>query len=53
MRVVLNPTDQDATILLGPSEGALGGQDAPGRFHACGRKAYPSRANAFCADIRS
>ena len=31
MRVVLHPTGQDATIVLGPSEseGRLGRQDAP------------------------
>ena len=50
MRVVLHPTDQDATILLGPSEGGLGGQDALGGFPASGRNAYLSGANAFFAD---
>jgi len=52
MRVVLHPTDQDATMLSGPSEGALGGQDAPGGFPASRRNAYPSGANAFFADAR-
>ena len=42
MRVVLHPTDEDATIVLGPSEGGLGGQDAPDGFPASGRNAYPS-----------
>ena len=32
MRVVLHPTDWDATIVLGPSESGLGGQDALGGF---------------------
>ena len=50
MRVVLHPTDKDATFVLGPSEGALGGQDAPGRFLAYGRNAYPSGAKDFFAD---
>ena len=52
MRVVLHPTDKDATILLRPSEGALGGQDTPGGFPASRRNAYPSGANAFFADVR-
>jgi len=47
MWVVLHPTDQDATIVLGPSEG---GQDAPEGFPPSGRNAYPSGANAFFAD---
>ena len=51
MRVVLRPTDQDATIVLGPSEGGLGGQDAPEGFPASGRNAYPPGANAFFADV--
>jgi len=51
MRVVLHPTDKDATMLLRPSEGGLGGQDAPGGFPASGRNAYPSGANAFFADV--
>jgi len=51
MRVLLHPTDKDATILLGPSEGVLGGQDAPSGFPASGRNAYPSEANAFFADV--
>ena len=38
--------------MLGPSEGGLGGQDAPDRFPASGRNAYPSGANAFFADAR-
>jgi len=37
--------------VLGPSEGGLGGQDAPDGFPASGRNAYPSRANAFFADV--
>ena len=36
--------------MLWPSEGGLGGQDAPDRFPASGRNAYPSGANAFFAD---
>ena len=36
--------------MLGPSEGGLGGQDAPDGFPASGRNAYPSGANAFFAD---
>ena len=36
--------------MLGPSEGALGRQDAPGGFPASGRNANPSGANAFFAD---
>ena len=51
MGVVLHPMDQDATIVLGPSEGGLGGQHAPDGFPASGRNAYPSRANTFCADV--
>jgi len=39
--------------VLRPSKGALGGQDAPGRFPASGRNAYPSGANAFFADVGS
>ena len=37
--------------MLGPSEGALGGQDAPDGFPASGRNAYPSGAKAFFADV--
>ena len=37
--------------MLGPSEGGLGGQDAPDRFPASRRNAYPSGANAFFADV--
>ena len=51
MRVVLHPTDKDATIVLGPSEGGLGGQDAPDGFPASGRNAYPPGANTFFADV--
>jgi len=36
--------------VLGPSEGGLGGEDAPDGFPASGRDAYPSGANAFFAD---
>ena len=36
--------------MLGPSEGGLGGQDAPDGFPASGRNAYPSGASAFFAD---
>ena len=36
--------------MLGPSEGGLGGQDAPDGFPASGPNAYPSGANAFFAD---
>ena len=36
--------------MLGPSEGGLGGQDAPDGFPASGLNAYPSGANAFFAD---
>ena len=50
MRVVLHPTDWDATIVLGPSESGLGGQDALDGFPASGRNAYTSGANAFFAD---
>ena len=39
--------------MLGPSEGGLGGQDAPDGFPASGRNAYPSGANAFFADVGS
>jgi len=39
--------------VLGPSEGGLGGQDAPDGFAASGRNAYPSGANAFFADVVS
>jgi len=53
MRVVLHPMHQDATLVLGPSEGGLGGQDAPDGFPASGRNAYPSGANAFFADVVS
>jgi len=38
--------------VLGPSEGRLGGQDAPDGFPASGRNAYPSGANAFFADAQ-
>jgi len=37
--------------VLRPSEGGLGGQDAPDGFPASGRNAYPSRANTFFADV--
>ena len=37
--------------MLGPSEGGLGGQDAPDGFPASGRNAYPSGANTFFADV--
>jgi len=50
MWVVLHPTDWDATIVLGPSEGGLGGQDALDGFPPSGRNAYTSGANAFFAD---
>ena len=36
--------------MLGPSEGGLGGQDAPDGFPASGRNAYPPGAHAFFAD---
>jgi len=36
--------------VLGPSEGGLGGQDAPDGFPASGRNAYPPGANTFFAD---
>jgi len=36
--------------VLGPSEGGLGGQDAPDAFPASGRNAYLSRDNPFFAD---
>jgi len=36
--------------VLGPSEGALGAQDAPDGFPASGRNGYPSGANPFFAD---
>jgi len=36
--------------VLGPSEGGLGGLDAPDGFPASGRNAYPSGANPFFAD---
>jgi len=36
--------------VLGPSEGGLGGPDAPDGFPASGRNAYPSGANTFFAD---
>jgi len=36
--------------VLGPSEGGLGGQDAPDGFPGSGRNAYPSGANPFFAD---
>jgi len=36
--------------VLGPSEGGLGGQDAPDGFPASGRNAYPFGANPFFAD---
>ena len=51
MRVVLHTTDSDATILLGPSEGGLGGLDTPDGFPASGRNASPSGAHAFFADV--
>jgi len=50
MRVVLHPTDYDASIVLGPSECRLGGQDAPDGFPASGRNPYLFGANAFFAD---
>jgi len=37
--------------VLGPSEGGLGGQDAPDGCPVSGRNAYPSGANAFFADV--
>ena len=39
--------------MLGQSEGGLGGLDAPDRFPASGRNAYPSGANTFFADVLS
>ena len=51
MRVVLHPTDYDATIVLGPSAGGLGGQDALDGFPALRRNPYPSGANTFFTDI--
>ena len=36
--------------MLGPSEGGLGGQDAPDGFPASGRNAYPPGANTVFAD---
>ena len=36
--------------MLGPSEGGLGGQDAPDGFPASGRNAYPPGANTFFPD---
>jgi len=36
--------------VLGPSEGGLGGQDAPDGFPASRRNAYPPGAKAFFAD---
>jgi len=51
MRVVLHPMDWDATIVLRPSEGGLGGQDALDGFPPSGRNAYTSGANAFFADV--
>ena len=50
IRVVLHPTDWDATIVLGPSEGGLGGEDALDGVPASRRNAYPSGAHAFFAD---
>ena len=47
MRVVLHPTDSNATIVLGPSEGGLGGQDAPDGYPACGPNAYSSGETLF------
>jgi len=37
--------------VLGPSEGGLGGLDAPDGFPASGRNAYPSGANAFFSAV--
>jgi len=51
MRVVFHPIDCDATILLGTSQGGLGGEDGPDRFPASGHNAYPSGVNAFLAVI--
>jgi len=51
MRVVLHPTDWDATIVLGPSEGGLGGQDALDGFPPSGRNSYTSGVKAFFADV--
>jgi len=39
--------------VLGPSEGRLSGQDARDRYPASGRKANPSGANSFFADVYS
>ena len=39
--------------MLGPSEGGLGGQDAPDGFPASGRNVYLPGANAFFADVVS
>jgi len=39
--------------VLGPSEGGLGGQDAPDRFSPSRRNAYTSGANDFFADEMS
>jgi len=51
MPVVLHPTALDATIVLGPSQGGLGGQDPPDGFPASGRNAFPSGVMAFFADV--
>jgi len=52
-RVVLHPIDWDATIVQGPSDGGLGGQDALDGFPPSGRNAYTSGANAFFAHVLS
>lgn len=44
---MLHPTDLDATILLGPSDGGLGGQDDLDGFPASERNAYLSKTKAF------
>jgi len=47
MWVGLHPTDRDATVVLGPSEGGLGGLDNLEAFPASGCNAYPSGVNVF------
>jgi len=45
----LHPTDGDATVLLRPSQGGLGGLDDLDGFPASGSNPYPSGGNVFFA----
>jgi len=51
MGVGLHPTDWDVTIVLGPSDSGLGGQDDLDAFPVSGHNIYLSKVNVFFAYI--